>query len=722
MSSSVDTAVPIIVLVTLVTLIGAIYGTLELYDNESSAWDVLKDLLSGEITLWDIWEGKKDRSGVCQGPDTNAVYEYNEKGDCTFLGCKPGYFEQNGICIQQRDRSDDVYGGQEAVDCEYDGYEDVGTCILKNPNITCGIGVGTIQRQPNVVRGAIGGGSCPSMIEVDCDIKCPDICTIKKDEAYKEVENAEVKATDDDGEIVILGKATGFCGTGTSTREYSPQSISNQFLLNEGYDSLQEYLDEVNPGGVCPESEPYSRDVPCEIGDNGQPMRDVSCSYGFRVYEDIKSGGNTGESACFKTSVAEDFIAGNISFTALQEGELPIITPEDVPLDYDGKYDWSQVSDDKRKGRKIKYLSSLGVSAQALQDNKCTLMMTEECDARVQDVDCVIGDTNVSDCISPGCGQQMYQTVTRGVVTKQFGNGEACPPDYKTVVNRTDPTTCDISLKCCGDSDYVGNGTCKNDGKMTYTLNTTSCDRNGLPETKEVDCCYQSGWSPEQGYDGCELIGNTAKRKFTRTVTSGCTGDNAITEEYRNNGDCCYIGDWVKGECNQDDQLDRVKYTRTVDYARDCTRNELRANVGEDDIFDIDDPTVKYVTNTDECYSICGRERIGDHRPPYEQLRSGGGPLQSPAEDAGCYGTYTYRVTKAGKGTGLRHPLCESNNVGGLAVGDTFEAKSQLNYWIRTCPPSVPPEPTERPPSGGGGPFLLPGDGGGTGTSTGMIR
>ena len=537
MSSSLDTSVPIIVLVILVTLIGVIYGTLELYDNESSAWDVLKDLLSGKITLWDIWEGKGERSGVCAGPDKNAAYMYNENGDCTFIGCKPGYFEQNGICIQQRDRSDDVYGGQEAVNCEYDGYESVSTCILKDPNVTCGIGVGTIQKQPKVVKSAIGGGSCPGMIEVDCDKKCPNICTIDKDEAYTEVEGGKVKASYE-GRIVDLGKDTGFCGTGTTTREYNPRGISNQFLLDSGYASLQEYLDVVNPGNVCQGSEPYIVDVPCEIGDNGEPMRDVSCSYGLRIYEPIKSKANTGEPACFNTSVAEDFIAGNITFSELQEGELPIITPDDVPLNDDGEYDWSQVSDDKRKGRRILYLSGLGISAEKLQGNKCTLMTTQECDARIQDVDCVIGEIlDRGDCSDTVCDNNQQQSLTWGVVTRQFGNGKAC--DKYTPVTYLPCTT--QSIDCCTDADYKkGDAECEANGYVTYTLDTTNCEKNGLPETKEVPCCYQSGWEPVTGYEGCEFKGNIWKRKYTRTVTDGCTGDDAITEKYEYNDDCNY--------------------------------------------------------------------------------------------------------------------------------------------------------------------------------------
>jgi hypothetical protein len=533
MSSSVDTAVPIIVLVTLVTLIGVIYGTLELYDNESSAWDVLKGLLSGDITLWDIWEGKKDRSGICAGPDLNAAYMYDEKGNCTFIGCKPGYFEQNGICIQQRDRSDDVYGGQEAVDCEFDGYKEVTTCIPKDPNVTCGIGVGTVQKEPNQINSAMGGGTCPPMIEEDCDIKCPDICTIDKGEAYKEVEGAEVKAADNDGNIVVLGKASGFCGTGTSIREYSPQSISNQFLIDAEYDTLEAYLNEVNPGGVCPDSEPFSVTVPCGIGDNNLPMKDISCSYGTRVYEAIKN--NDGEPACFKTSVAEEFIAGNISFAALQEGELPIITPDDVPLNDDGEYDWTQVPDDERKGRRIKYLSSLGVSAQTLQDNKCTLMTTEECDARVKDVDCEIGIINTGPCTDTTCDNNQEQAVTWGATTKQFGNGQACP-DYTSVSYRACTTK---SISCCTDADYKPDNNCKDNGQMTYTLDTTSCDKNDLPDTKEVDCCYQSGFSRVPGYEGCALIGNLWKRKYTQTISDAC-GVDVKTEKFQYDGDCNY--------------------------------------------------------------------------------------------------------------------------------------------------------------------------------------
>ena len=543
MSSSVDTAVPTIVLVTLVTLIGVIYGTLELYDNESSAWDVLKGLLSGDITLWDIWEGKKDRSGICAGPDLNAAYMYDEKGNCTFIGCKPGYFEQNGICIQQRDRSGDVYGGQEAVDCEFDGYKEVTTCIPKDPNVTCGIGVGTKQREPNVINGAIGGGSCPSMMEVDCDIECLKECTIDKDEAYKEVEGAEVKAADTDGNIVVLGKASGFCGTGTTIREYNPQGISDQFLIDAGYDTLEDYLNEVNPGNVCPKSEPYSKVVPCGIGDNGEPMKDISCSYGTRVYEPIKN--DAGESACFKTSVAEDFIAGNISFTKLQEGELPIITPDNVPLNDNGEYDWTKVPDNKRKGRRIKYLSSLGVSAQSLQDNKCTLMMTEECNARVQDVDCEIGETlDPGPCTDTTCDNNQHQAITRGVVTKQFGNGQECPT-YTPVTYRACTTK---SIDCCTDADYEPSNICKNDGKMTYTLDTSNCDKNSLPGTKEVDCCY--------------------------------------------------IGGWNSGECNVDNKPGYKKYTRNVPNVDACTNAQLG-------VHEPGDPTVKYTRDASACDKDC---------------------------------------------------------------------------------------------------------------------
>jgi hypothetical protein len=83
---------------------------------------------------------------------------------------------------------------------------------------------------------------------------------------------------------------------------------------------------------------------------------------------------------------------------------------------------------------------------------------------------------------------------------------------------------------------------------MTYTLNTTSCAINGLPNTKEVDCCY--------------------------------------------------IGDWDSGVCNVDNKPGYKKYTRKVPNVGACTSAQL----GE---HEPGDPTVKYKRDASACDKDC---------------------------------------------------------------------------------------------------------------------
>jgi hypothetical protein len=495
MVSSVNTAVPIIVIVTLlVTLFGIIYGTLELYDSEISASDVLKDLLSGDITLRDILEGKKKRYGVCTGPDKNAAYEYDDDGKCAFLGCKPGYVEQDGVCIQKSGPS---------VDCVIDGYT-YGECILKL-NETCGEGVGQQLKIPNIITGAIGNGSCESATYVDCDIKCPDICRVP-DNAYSTPEGVGCVASTPSGESVVLGEDTGYCGQGTLQRKIVPNQIPQSVLEEAGYTNIDDYLAYANPNGVCPEQIMTTCPVECKDG-----LLDVGCDYKNRWYEFVKD--SNGTAICFNKEQTEAFIAG----TRTERPEkLKTILAADVITD-DGTYDVEgKIPEYEREGLTIQYLSDQGMSYDNLVKNDCTLIKTQSCSAPREKKNCVIGALDVSDCISPGCGQQMYQTVTQGVTIHPFGDGEACPDNYSTVINRTNPSICGTSLKCCGESDYKrGYAECKDDGKATYTLDSTNCDANGLPETKEVDCYYQGDW---EATGECELKDGTWKEKFTRFV------------------------------------------------------------------------------------------------------------------------------------------------------------------------------------------------------------
>ena len=570
--SSSNAVIPIILVLSFLSTIGVIYGTLELSDDERNAWEVLKDLLSGKISLQDIWrvlsgrDAEAKAAGACQGVDQNGVYEYDKDGKCIKLGCKLGHYEQDNMCIERRNFSDEVFSGQTSADCEIDGYT-YGECIPKL-NETCGPGAGTQLKNPNITSGAIGAGSCESATYVDCDIECPDVCSVP-DHAYSTPEGVGCMASTPEGESVTLGGEGRYCGQGTLVREIVPVKIPISVIEDAGFQNVDEYLEYANPNGVCPTQISSVCPVECKDG-----LTDVGCDYKNRWYEFVKD--SSGAAICFNKEQTSAFIAG----TRTERPEkLKTILATDVITD-NGTYDVEgKIPESERKGLYIEYLSDQGMSYDNISKNDCTLFRTKECDAPREKKNCVIGDIDVSDCISPGCGQQMYQSVTRGVTIHPFGDGEACPVEYTNVINRTDPNVCGISKRCCINEDYKPDNVCKSDGKMTYTLDTSSCDQNGLPDTKEVDCCYQSEWKEVEGYEGCELRGNIWKRKFTRDVTIGCAGDNAIKEKYEDRGTCnfdCEINSITMGNQYNGDESGYMCQARSTWSTRQVSAIDFR--------------------------------------------------------------------------------------------------------------------------------------------------
>lgn len=199
--------------------------------------------------------------------------------------------------------------------------------------------------------------------------------------------------------------------------------------------------------------------------------------------------------------------------------------------------------------------------------------------------------------------------MTRGIERYPFGGGQACPVEYTNVINRTDPAVCGISKRCCINEDYKPDNVCKDDGYMTYTLDTSSCDQNGLPDTKEVDCCY--------------------------------------------------VGEWEKGECTGD-YRHNMTYTRTVLNGELCTNNES---------------TEKKEPNKDECYSKCEVEQIGGHTGPYEMNQYGY-----------CMGNNTFEVTKAGIGMGLLDISCTGTGARDKPVGEVYTYRRAISAKNVPCP------------------------------------
>ena len=265
----------------------------------------------------------------------------------------------------------------------------------------------------------------------------------------------------------------------------------------------------------------------------------------------------------------------------------------------------------------------------------CATAKLEPCVQPTVSDDCVLRADVTKACYDVGCGQQQEKEVEYVIDKPAWGDG-VC--DQTQLGKKIQQCTEEKSPECCsvGENSHWTEPlsyTCSEDG--TYNLANKECSTSGMenPPTKTKDCCY--------------------------------------------------VGEWVKGECNQDNQLDKVKYTRTIVNQELCSQSKLKQNVGNDETFNVDNPTVKYVKNMDECYSKCEVEKLGGHKAPYDQRWGGGGPFGGEPYHTGCYGTVTYRVTKAGKGSGLSDVSCTYNNIGNYALGEEFDGVENIG---KSCP------------------------------------
>lgn len=540
MASSGKVAIPIFLLVSIVCTVSVIYGALEMSDGERSALDVLQDLLSGKLSLKDIWNaltGKDAKAkGGCAGPDTNGVYEFDVDGNCIKKGCKLGYFEQGGICLKRRDLSDEFDGGTIPIDCTISGYT-YSDCKPK-VNRNCGVGAGTRQKYPTVLDGfaAMAGGECEPITEVDCDIECPTECSVLP-KHYSSVVGAACYGSKTDNTIVELSTETGFCGSGEESLQFIPGNISLQDAQEANFATVQEYLEYANPYGVCEQIKPTSPTactVDCnQTASDGNSMKNIGCNYGRTEYAYITD--TSGQAICFNTESVNKYLNPAIGEVSNKPTKLATIEASSAK-GTDGSYDMSLIPEAEKRGVHLLYRASNNLSFEDLVKNNCHLYDTEPCDAPLEDVDCVMGLSTPRDdlaCTYNGCGQQGYKTLTYVVKTHPFGGGDLCPTeDDGYEFTQIQEEGCSAALRCCGDSDYVA-GECDSDGINRYTLDTTYCDNRDtqIPISKDVNCCYQSDWTSELGWDGCFLDGGEYRRKKTRTVSDTCVGDNAVTEK-----------------------------------------------------------------------------------------------------------------------------------------------------------------------------------------------
>jgi len=495
MASSAKVVVPIFLLVSILCTVSVIYGALEMSDGERSALEVLQDLISGKLSLKDIWNaltGEDAKAeGTCAGPDTNGVYEFDVDGNCVKLSCKPGYFEQGGICIQQRDLSDDVYTGEVDVDCEISGYQ-LSECrnalsgdVLTGDIGSCGVGQQT--KTPITSSVQIGlTGTCEQPTTVDCEVPCPLECEAPES-LWAPTGDAKCRAIHN-GTPVVLGDIDpvtgfGYCGQGTRINTLSEGNITGS---DRGGMNLEDYKSSINWSlceteklGNCPL-------IPCtgELIDIGCPTPEDSWDWIF-----------ANQGAVYTTESAEKVIGREIAMggatlmggvTRTQAIELGVLNTEGT-----------EVIDETKMpmGRRIRFKAGEQNSYEYLTEKKCSIVELVPTYAPRISADCVY-EYGYGDCAEIGCGQ-MYKKWQRPVTTKMaWGNGTCNPPQAIQV-------DCSTQSASCCDERFVG------------------------------------AWTEVEGYQGCVADNGTMKRKYTRTGNgTSCSNSNV---KYENDDNCKYI-------------------------------------------------------------------------------------------------------------------------------------------------------------------------------------
>ena len=257
----------------------------------------------------------------------------------------------------------------------------------------------------------------------------------------------------------------------------------------------------------------------------------------------------------------------------------------------------------------------------------CATAKLETCIQPTVSADCVLRADVTKACYDVGCGQQQEKEVEYVVDKPAWGEG-VCQAKLGEKIQKC---TEERSPECCSSD---------NDAHWTEPISYT-CSEDGTYNLMNKECS-----------------------------TSGMENPPTRTK------DCCYVGDWEKGECNQDNQLDKVKYTRTIVNRDMCSQSKLLQNVEDGETFNIDNPTVKYVQNIDECYSTCEVENLG-HSPPYEVSFWNY-----------CMGNIRYKLLKEGKGSGKYDPSCTVYSAGDKALGEEYTVFRQLSDEKGgSCPP-----------------------------------
>ena len=418
----------------------------------------------------------------CSGMDANAIYEYNENGQCSLKECKEGFFLQNGHCIRQVDTTvaSRESGELVAVDCEIKGYTK-GACLGDDGMTLLGTvgscGKGTRQLFPADILPAVNGGKCDMEPKTEeCEVPCPDICV----------------ATDDnytaDGACISQGKELGdiYCGSGVQNKKLDPNTVTG-FESNE----LRDAWIDLNWKG-CAKVKSLPCEVECVQGKvrTDCPALDSSVQKSYVVDSYNKP-------ICFKSDYAQSVLESGGLLDRSPENILPSVTADEMWNPETGEYNPIPT------GKQISYRSGGGMSFNDMVKSGCINYELEDCQAPQVPAPCKVSfNTLVEECASVRCGEPLARKVKNIVAQPAFGGG-AC--------------SFDDSIReeaCTGQSDKP---CCDPDNNQHWINEAYDTDILGFVRQKHnVETCSMLGVTARRGYQGNEV-------SLDKTV-SHCTG------------------------------------------------------------------------------------------------------------------------------------------------------------------------------------------------------
>jgi hypothetical protein len=485
--------------------------------------------------------------------DVNAIYEYDDDGNCVFKECKSGFALEGGYCIKQLDYTADMRAGIIPVNCEIGGYIE-GPCVdefgrqLTGESGRCGTGMKTFTADPSAFSMANSLGECENYTYTEsCEVPCRTLDCNATDDNFTKTDGV-CRGLDGNP----IGGDTNRCGSGYQFFEVDPATAGN-FESDELRDAwvAENWKDCTPLKKTC--------NVVCETGMESSGCPELTTDTGAAYVQD-----RNGDPACFPKDIAVSLLKGETLYdkydmpmeklTRGRAKELEITSMDQLPSGYSILYksDVVDFADYTLKG--------------------CATAKLEPCTQPTVSDDCVLRADVTQVCYPTGCGKQHKKKVEYVIDKPAWGDG-AC--DMSKLGPDTVECTEESSPVCCSsDNDAhwtepIGGYTCSADG--TYNLvNTSACSTFGMTSipTRTENCCYVSEW--ERGE--CNVDGRPGYRKYTRNLPNpgACTSDELGQHEgdviYERDTTCdkdCVIGTLVFSDKDENGiQLKHVTPTR----------------------------------------------------------------------------------------------------------------------------------------------------------------